>query len=112
MIFTATKLRQNLYNILDGVIDSGIPVEIERKGVLLKIVPEKSTLPSNTDPVNMIGPSNTAPENSLFPKNLAFQKINPACSLISGKTNPLQSKSSSKTYLVLFSLSSSSIFSL
>ncbi|RKX80744.1 MAG: type II toxin-antitoxin system Phd/YefM family antitoxin [Spirochaetes bacterium] len=42
MIFTATKLRQNLYNILDGVIDSGIPVEIERKGVLLKIVPEKT----------------------------------------------------------------------
>ena len=42
MIFTATKLRQNLYNILDGVIDSGIPVEIERKGVLLKIVPEET----------------------------------------------------------------------
>ena len=41
MILTATKLRQNLYNILDGVIDSGIPVEIERKGVLLKIVPEE-----------------------------------------------------------------------
>ncbi len=41
MIYTATKLRQNLYNILDSVIDNGIPVEIERKGVLLKIVPEK-----------------------------------------------------------------------
>ena len=42
MIYTATKLRQNLYNILDSVIDNGIPVEIERKGVILKIVPEKS----------------------------------------------------------------------
>lgn len=41
MIYTATKLRQNLYNILDSVIDNGIPVEIERKGVLLKIIPEK-----------------------------------------------------------------------
>lgn len=40
MIYTATKLRQNLYNILDQVIDKGIPVEIERKGVKLKIIPE------------------------------------------------------------------------
>ena len=43
MTYTATKLRQNLYNILDSVIDNGIPVEIERKGVILKIVPEKTT---------------------------------------------------------------------
>ena len=41
MAYTATKLRQNLYNILDSVIDNGIPVEIERKGVILKIIPEK-----------------------------------------------------------------------
>ncbi len=41
MIYTATKLRQNLYNILDSVIENGIPVEIERKGVILKIIPEK-----------------------------------------------------------------------
>ncbi|MBT3274949.1 MAG: type II toxin-antitoxin system Phd/YefM family antitoxin [Spirochaetales bacterium] len=39
---SATKLRQNLYNILDSVIDTGIPVEIERKGQLLKIIPEKT----------------------------------------------------------------------
>ena len=42
MTYTATKLRQNLYNILDSVIDNGIPIEIERKGVILKIVPEKA----------------------------------------------------------------------
>ena len=42
MKYTATKLRQNLYNILDKVIEDGIPVEIERKGHTLKIVPEKS----------------------------------------------------------------------
>jgi len=41
MTYTATKLRQNLYNILDSVIDNGVPVEIERKGVILKIIPEK-----------------------------------------------------------------------
>ena len=41
MTYTATKLRQNLYNILDSVIDNGIPVEIERKGVILKIIPEQ-----------------------------------------------------------------------
>ena len=38
---SATKLRQNLYIILDSVVDSGIPVEIERKGRILKIIPEK-----------------------------------------------------------------------
>ena len=41
MIYSATQFRQNLYNILDSVIDSGISVEIRRKGVILKIVPEK-----------------------------------------------------------------------
>ena len=41
MVYSATKLRQNLYNILDSVIEKGIPVEIERKGVLLKIIPDK-----------------------------------------------------------------------
>jgi hypothetical protein len=38
---TATRLRQDIYNILDDIIETGIPVEIERKGGKLKIVPEK-----------------------------------------------------------------------
>ena len=41
MIYSATKLRQNLYNILDGIIDNGVPVVIERKGVILRIIPEE-----------------------------------------------------------------------
>jgi hypothetical protein len=41
MAYSATKLRQNLYNILDSVIENGVPVEIERKGHILKIVSEK-----------------------------------------------------------------------
>ena len=41
MSISATKLRQNLYSILDHIIESGIPVEIERKGHVLKIVPDK-----------------------------------------------------------------------
>ena len=41
MSISATKLRQNLYNILDKVINDGIPVEVERKGHRLKIVPDK-----------------------------------------------------------------------
>jgi hypothetical protein len=41
MSISATKLRQNLYSILDQIIESGIPVEIERKGHILKIFPEK-----------------------------------------------------------------------
>ena len=41
MRVTATKLRQNVYAILDEVLEKGIPVEVERKGKILKIVPEK-----------------------------------------------------------------------
>ena len=35
---SATGLRQNLYNILDSVVDTGVPVEVERRGRLLRIV--------------------------------------------------------------------------
>jgi hypothetical protein len=41
MKVTATRLRQNIYAILDQVLETGIPVEIERKGQILKIAPEK-----------------------------------------------------------------------
>jgi hypothetical protein len=42
MRVTATKLRQNIYAILDEALEKGIPVEVERKGKILKIVPEKT----------------------------------------------------------------------
>lgn len=37
--YAATKLRANLYRVLDRVLATGIPVEIERGGKLLRIVP-------------------------------------------------------------------------
>ena len=40
MSYSATELRQNLYKILDGVLETGKAVEIVRKGRKLKIVPE------------------------------------------------------------------------
>jgi len=42
MPISSTRLRQNLYSILDQVIDTGVPVEVERKGHTLRIVPEKA----------------------------------------------------------------------
>jgi hypothetical protein len=36
---TASRLRQNVYRVLDQVIETGIPVEIERHGRRLRIVP-------------------------------------------------------------------------
>ena len=39
MALTASRLRENIYKILDKVIDTGIPVEIERRGKKLRIVP-------------------------------------------------------------------------
>ena len=39
MKVTASGLRQDIYRILDEVLESGVPVEIERRGQVLKIVP-------------------------------------------------------------------------
>ena len=47
MTVTASKLRQDIYNLLDRVLETGEPLEIERKGGLLKIIPEKK--PSKLD---------------------------------------------------------------
>jgi antitoxin (DNA-binding transcriptional repressor) of toxin-antitoxin stability system len=41
MTITASKLRENIYQILDNAIATGEPVEILRKGAVLRIVPEK-----------------------------------------------------------------------
>jgi hypothetical protein len=42
MKITASKLRENIYRILDEVVESGTPVEIKRKGKTLKIVCDDS----------------------------------------------------------------------
>lgn len=50
MLITPTKLRANLYKIIDQVIATGIPVEIERDGHIVKIIaePPKSKLENLT----------------------------------------------------------------
>jgi hypothetical protein len=37
---TASKLRADIYNILDQSLKTGVPVEVVRKGKILKIIPE------------------------------------------------------------------------
>ena len=39
MRLSASRLRQDIYRILDEVLESGVPVEIERRGKVLRIVP-------------------------------------------------------------------------
>ena len=39
MRMNATRLRGELYRILDQVLETGEPVEIDRKGKVLRIVP-------------------------------------------------------------------------
>jgi antitoxin (DNA-binding transcriptional repressor) of toxin-antitoxin stability system len=41
MVITASELRQNIYRLLDEVLETGVPLEIERKGKRLQIVPEQ-----------------------------------------------------------------------
>ena len=38
MALTASKLRENIYRILDQVLETGVPVEILRKGKTVRIV--------------------------------------------------------------------------
>jgi prevent-host-death family protein len=39
MAVTASRLRENVYQLLDEVVATGRPLEVERKGKLLRIVP-------------------------------------------------------------------------
>jgi len=41
MPITASKLRENVYRILDEAIETGVPIEVVRKGIVLRIVPDK-----------------------------------------------------------------------
>jgi hypothetical protein len=41
MALTASKLRANVYRLLDEVLDTGKPLEIERNGKLLVIAPKE-----------------------------------------------------------------------
>ena len=39
MTITATKLRSDLYRVIDGVLKNGVPVEVELRGRRVRIVP-------------------------------------------------------------------------
>ena len=53
MKVTPTQLRQNIYAILDEVLEKGVPVEVVRKGKILRIVPEQKT--SKLDRIRGLG---------------------------------------------------------
>jgi hypothetical protein len=40
MRVTASKFRENLYGILDQALETGVPVEVIRKGKILRIIQE------------------------------------------------------------------------
>ena len=40
MVISAKKFRQNFYDLLDRIMETGIPIEIEKDGNLLKILPD------------------------------------------------------------------------
>jgi len=49
MRLTASRLRANIYRILDHVAETGIPVEITRGKRRLKIVPADEAVPARID---------------------------------------------------------------
>lgn len=44
MKVTASKLRENVYRILDHVLETGRPVEIVRHGRVLEILPKRAAV--------------------------------------------------------------------
>lgn len=46
MPMSLTELRANLYKIVDQIIMTGIPVEIQRNGHMLKIISTDENIPS------------------------------------------------------------------
>lgn len=42
-INTITSLRENLYNAIDQVIKTGVPIELKRKGKRVKIILDEAT---------------------------------------------------------------------
>lgn len=42
MALTASKLRANVYRLLDDVLETGKPLEIERNGKILVIAPKEN----------------------------------------------------------------------
>lgn len=44
MAITASALRRNVYKLLDQVIETGVPLEVERQGTKVRIVP---SIPQN-----------------------------------------------------------------
>jgi antitoxin (DNA-binding transcriptional repressor) of toxin-antitoxin stability system len=49
MALTASKLRENIYRLLDQVLETGVPVEIVRGRRRLKIVPADEPATSKLD---------------------------------------------------------------
>ncbi|MBI4601420.1 MAG: type II toxin-antitoxin system Phd/YefM family antitoxin [Planctomycetes bacterium] len=49
MRLTASKLRENIYKVLDTVLETGKPVEIERRGKTLRIVAAEPLAKSKLD---------------------------------------------------------------
>ena len=42
MAINVSALRENIYRILDEVLETGLPVEIERRGKILRIAPAET----------------------------------------------------------------------
>lgn len=53
MPITPSRLRQDVYRILDQVLETGVPLEIERRGRILRLVAD--TPPSKLDNLPALG---------------------------------------------------------
>ena len=64
MTITASKLRADIYKLLDSAISSGKPLEIKRKNEILHIVPERKA--SKLDNITAKKISNISDEELIY----------------------------------------------
>lgn len=43
MAKSASEVRANIYKLLDEVVETGVPLEIERKGKILRVMPPEDS---------------------------------------------------------------------
>lgn len=56
MTISITELRANIYNVVDTIIETGEPVEIERHGIKLRIITVDTQLSLKKDKLSRLIP--------------------------------------------------------
>jgi hypothetical protein len=70
----ASKLRQDIYRILDNLLETGSSLEIERKGRIIRLVPDKKKMDPKTSKLSKLKKHKLTNEPSEFFTHIDWTK--------------------------------------